>query len=75
MRHNGTSSLVEERMHRERKTPSKVCQQRWDDHTKKVHAEKLRNIKPSIDNSPPKTQTHLENRRKRDQINEGIYQI
>lgn len=37
-----------------------------------VHADKLANIKPSIDNTPPKAQVHLENRRKRDQQKEGI---
>lgn len=58
-------------MYKERKTSSKVCQDRQDEQAKRIHKEKLKNIKPSIDNTSPKAQTHLENRRKRDQIKEG----
>lgn len=62
-------------MYKERKTSSKACQQKWDEQAQKIHKEKLKNIKPSIDNSAPQAQKHLENRRKRDQIKEGILSI
>jgi len=55
-------------MYKERVVASKACQKKWDENAKRIHAEKLKHIKPSIDNSPPQTQVHLENRRKRDQI-------
>lgn len=59
-------------MHRERVVASKTCQKKWDDNARQIHAERLKHIKPSIDNSTPPAQVHLENRRKRDQLNEGI---
>jgi hypothetical protein len=62
-------------MYRERVVASKTCQKKWDDNSKKIHAEKLKHIKPSIDNSPPQAQVHLENRRKRDQQIEGMQNI
>ena len=59
-------------MYRERVVASKTCQKKWDDNAKAIHAERLKHIKPSIDNSPPQAQVHLENRRKRDQQIEGM---
>eukprot|EP01112_Ceratiomyxa_fruticulosa_P000193 TRINITY_DN101_c0_g1_i5.p1 TRINITY_DN101_c0_g1~~TRINITY_DN101_c0_g1_i5.p1 ORF type:complete len:274 (+),score=81.36 TRINITY_DN101_c0_g1_i5:179-1000(+) len=58
-------------MHRTLPTmASKVCQERWDEYNLAVHKEKLAKIKPSIDNTPPKAATHLDFRRKRDQMRE-----
>lgn len=57
-------------MYKERKTSSKVCQEKWDENAATIHKEKLKTMKTSIDNASPKAAKHLENRRKRDQIKE-----
>jgi cobalamin biosynthesis protein CobT len=52
-------------------TCNKLLAKRWEDHTRDLHYKRLRQAKPSIDNSPPRVYPHLEMRLKRLQIEEG----
>ncbi|KAJ3108325.1 hypothetical protein HDU97_001450 [Phlyctochytrium planicorne] len=49
-------------------TCNKILAKRWEDHTSFIHHMKLKQAKPTIDNTQPKVYPHLEMRLKRMQI-------
>ena len=49
---------------------NKVMGTYWEDKVKQKHVQKLSSIKPSIDNKPPATYPHLQNKRKKMQLQE-----
>jgi hypothetical protein len=44
---------------------NKILEKRWDERTRELHLKRLKEARPSIDNSPPKVYSHLANRAKR----------
>ena len=54
-------------------SPNKIIARKWDEKNRQNHLSRLATIKPGIDNSPPKTYTHLVNRPKKVQIEQGKY--
>lgn len=51
---------------------NKILEKRWDERTRELHLKRLKEARPSIDNSPPKVYPHLELRLKRLKLEEGI---
>ncbi|KAJ1560217.1 hypothetical protein HK096_009580, partial [Nowakowskiella sp. JEL0078] len=51
-------------------TCNKLLAARWEDHARNLHLQKLKSAKSGIDNSAPKSYSHLELRLKRMQIEE-----
>ena len=54
---------------------NKILDKRWDQRTRELHLKRLKEAKPSIDNSPPKVYPHLELRLKRLKLEEGMPSI
>lgn len=52
---------------------SKLCNERWVQHCHKLHVERLKKMKPSIDNNAPKEYSHLTTRAKKQQLLEERY--
>ncbi|KAJ3332767.1 hypothetical protein HDU76_013179 [Blyttiomyces sp. JEL0837] len=52
-------------------TCNKLLAKRWEDHARELHYKRLRQAKPTIDNSQPRVYPHLEMRLKRLQMEEG----
>lgn len=50
---------------------NKLVSARWEDKCREIHLQKLKNMKPAIDNVPPKEYPHLTNNKKRMQLQEG----
>ena len=53
---------------------NKLVSARWEDKCREIHLQKLKNMKPAIDNVPPKEYPHLTNNKKRMQLQEGALQ-
>ena len=51
---------------------NKLVSARWEDKCREIHLQKLKNMKPAIDNVPPKEYPHLTNNKKRLQLQEGV---
>ncbi|KAI9358304.1 KIAA1430-like protein-domain-containing protein [Zopfochytrium polystomum] len=51
-------------------TCNKLLAKRWEDHSRDLHCRRLKQAKPTIDNSQPRAYPHLEMRLKRWQIEE-----
>ena len=49
---------------------NKILEKRWDERTRELHLKRLKEARPSIDNSPPKVYPHLELRLKRLKLEE-----
>ena len=58
-------------MHRSQKISNKICDRKWKERQYRIHKQKLRNMKASIDNKPPKQYKHLEKNWKKIQMEEG----
>lgn len=52
-------------------TCNKLLAKKWDDNNRRLHLEKLKRIKPTVDNSPPKVYKHLEVNIRKIQIEEA----
>ena len=52
---------------------NKLVSARWEDKCREIHLQKLKNMKPAIDNVPPKEYPHLTNNKKRMQLQEGAH--
>ena len=52
---------------------NRILNKKWNDYTKKIHRVKLYQVKPCVDNSPPRS--HLQGlvKAKKEQQTEGIY--
>lgn len=49
---------------------SKMLAKRWDDKARDMHKKKLKNVKSTVDNKPPKTYMHLQLKLKKLQLEE-----
>lgn len=49
---------------------NKLVSARWEDKCREIHLQKLKSMKPAIDNVPPKEYPHLTNNKKRLQLQE-----
>lgn len=58
-------------MYRAPTTGNKKLHEMWVEHVKQLHKQRLKTIKPSIDNKPPKQYRHLKANMKRAQTEEG----
>ena len=54
---------------------NKLVSARWEDKCREIHLQKLKNMKPAIDNVPPKEYPHLTNNKKRMQLQEGAHRL
>jgi hypothetical protein len=54
-------------------TCNKLLAKRWEEHARELHYQRLRQARPTIDNSQPRVYPHLEMRLKRLQMEEGGY--
>lgn len=57
-------------MYREQAVSSRVCNEKWQDRSYRIHRQKLQRVKPSIDNKAPAMYPHLYQKLKKAQMEE-----
>jgi hypothetical protein len=58
-------------MYRAQPVGNRLLHKKWEDHTQELHRRRLRTIKASVDNKPPRDFIHLRANMKRAQMEEG----
>jgi hypothetical protein len=53
--------------------PNRFLFNKWKAHEQGIHLRKLERIKPVIQNTPPQLYRHLLNKRKKEQLLEGLF--
>lgn len=59
-------------MYRSLPSASKLCENKNRERAYQLHLQKLKNIKPSINNAPPKEMPHLKRNMKKLQTEQGM---